>query len=115
MISGFLRVYFYLLIFFFLPLQNLREDHPTAKVIRHFLTLLSVCHTVIPEKDHVTDKIVYHASSPGTLAGECRDEEGQKRIQSTCIITYELFQTNELYYKVLSSLASYSIRVLLTR
>ena len=38
----------------------------TASVIREFLTVLAVCHTVIPEKD--TDdplRINYQASSPG--------------------------------------------------
>ncbi|KAK3699934.1 hypothetical protein QZH41_016596 [Actinostola sp. cb2023] len=46
-------------------LDNLREHHPTASVIREFLTLLSVCHTVVPERDiNNPDKIIYQAASP---------------------------------------------------
>ncbi|XP_032231937.1 phospholipid-transporting ATPase IA isoform X2 [Nematostella vectensis] len=46
-------------------LDNLREHHPTASVIREFLTLLSVCHTVVPERDTQNpDKIIYQAASP---------------------------------------------------
>ncbi|XP_031569883.1 phospholipid-transporting ATPase IA-like isoform X2 [Actinia tenebrosa] len=46
-------------------LDNLREHHPTASVIREFLTLLSVCHTVVPERDMQNpDKIIYQAASP---------------------------------------------------
>ncbi|KAF9183871.1 hypothetical protein BGZ51_003705 [Haplosporangium sp. Z 767] len=43
---------------------NLR-NHPTSNVIDEFLTLLAVCHTVIPERqeDNPFD-IVYQASSP---------------------------------------------------
>ncbi|KAF9167790.1 hypothetical protein DFQ26_003185 [Actinomortierella ambigua] len=43
---------------------NLRS-HPTSNVIDEFLTLLAVCHTVIPERqDDNPDEIVYQASSP---------------------------------------------------
>ncbi|CAG8604638.1 2225_t:CDS:10 [Paraglomus occultum] len=42
--------------------ENLK-NHPTANVINEFLTLLAVCHTVIPEKDE-KNEIVYQASSP---------------------------------------------------
>ncbi|XP_065215293.1 probable phospholipid-transporting ATPase IA isoform X3 [Planococcus citri] len=49
--------------------NNLLENHATASTIRHFLTLLSVCHTVIPEKDSENEnKILYHASSPDERA-----------------------------------------------
>ncbi|CAI5773158.1 phospholipid-transporting ATPase IB [Podarcis lilfordi] len=43
-------------------LQNIESDHPTATHIREFLTLLAVCHTVVPERDGNT--IIYQASSP---------------------------------------------------
>uniref|UniRef100_A0A8D0CEF9 Phospholipid-transporting ATPase n=1 Tax=Salvator merianae TaxID=96440 RepID=A0A8D0CEF9_SALMN len=43
-------------------LQNIEKDHPTANHIREFLTLLAVCHTVVPESDGNT--IIYQASSP---------------------------------------------------
>ena len=36
-------------------------------MIREFLTLLAVCHTVVPEREPGNpDKIVYQAASPGT-------------------------------------------------
>lgn len=44
--------------------QNLKQKHPTACVIREFMVLLSVCHTVIPEKNE-NGEIHYHAASPG--------------------------------------------------
>ncbi|KAJ3109737.1 hypothetical protein HDU96_007113 [Phlyctochytrium bullatum] len=45
-------------------LQN-AENHPTGPVIKEFLTLLSVCHTVIPETfEDQPGKIIYQASSP---------------------------------------------------
>uniref|UniRef100_A0A7N4PVU8 Phospholipid-transporting ATPase n=1 Tax=Sarcophilus harrisii TaxID=9305 RepID=A0A7N4PVU8_SARHA len=43
-------------------LQNIENEHPTAGCIQEFLTLLAVCHTVIPEK--AGDTINYQASSP---------------------------------------------------
>ncbi|KAM5180149.1 phospholipid-transporting ATPase IB isoform 2-T2 [Mantella aurantiaca] len=42
--------------------QNIEGESPTALVIKEFLTLLAVCHTVVPEKEE--DKIIYQASSP---------------------------------------------------
>ncbi|KAJ3220012.1 hypothetical protein HDU67_007745 [Dinochytrium kinnereticum] len=40
-------------------------SHPTGPTIKEFLTLLSVCHTVIPETfEDEPGKIVYQASSP---------------------------------------------------
>jgi phospholipid-transporting ATPase len=44
--------------------QNLKS-HPTSDIINHFLTLLSTCHTVIPERgDEKTGAIKYQAASP---------------------------------------------------
>ncbi|KAJ3105015.1 hypothetical protein HDU97_008623 [Phlyctochytrium planicorne] len=41
------------------------DNHPTGPVIKEFLTLLSVCHTVIPETfEDEPGKIIYQASSP---------------------------------------------------
>ena len=41
-------------------LDNLTSGHATASVIREWLTLLAVCHTVVPERDRVDrDVIVY--------------------------------------------------------
>ncbi|KAG2230430.1 hypothetical protein INT48_009176 [Thamnidium elegans] len=45
-------------------LQQHLNTHTTANVINEFLTLLAVCHTVIPEKDESTGEIIYQASSP---------------------------------------------------
>lgn len=36
-----------------------------AKIVHEFMIMLSVCHTVIPEK--IDDTIIYHAASPGNL------------------------------------------------
>ncbi|CAG8565843.1 10691_t:CDS:10, partial [Ambispora leptoticha] len=43
--------------------ENLRS-HPTANAINEFLSLLAVCHTVIPERNEKNPKIIYQASSP---------------------------------------------------
>ncbi|XP_039212375.1 phospholipid-transporting ATPase IB isoform X1 [Crotalus tigris] len=43
-------------------LQNIETDHPTSMHIKEFLTLLAVCHTVVPERHENT--IIYQASSP---------------------------------------------------
>ncbi|KAI4565237.1 hypothetical protein MJT46_009580 [Ovis ammon polii x Ovis aries] len=47
-------------------LKNIEDHHPTAPCIQEFLTLLAVCHTVVPERDG--DSIVYQASSPDEAA-----------------------------------------------
>ena len=43
--------------------SNLAEGHQTAAAIDHFLTLLAICHTVIPEMDE-KGSIKYQAASP---------------------------------------------------
>ncbi|KAG2207432.1 hypothetical protein INT46_001018 [Mucor plumbeus] len=48
----------------FNQLQDHLNTHTTANVINEFLTLLAVCHTVIPEKQENSDEIIYQASSP---------------------------------------------------
>ncbi|XP_026462276.1 phospholipid-transporting ATPase IA-like isoform X1 [Ctenocephalides felis] len=47
--------------------QNLLNNHPTVDLLKEFMSLLSVCHTVIPEKSE-DGKIHYHASSPDERA-----------------------------------------------
>ncbi|XP_035892780.1 probable phospholipid-transporting ATPase IA isoform X4 [Anopheles stephensi] len=50
--------------------QNILKNHRTAPTIREFLTLMAICHTVIPEKqpgDSLND-IHYHAASPDERA-----------------------------------------------
>jgi hypothetical protein len=50
-------------------LDNLTSGHPTASVIREWLTLLAVCHTVVPERDRNNpDKIVYQVGARPVLA-----------------------------------------------
>ncbi|XP_076070269.1 putative phospholipid-transporting ATPase IA isoform X5 [Mytilus galloprovincialis] len=53
-----------------LLLENLQKNHVTAPMIREFLTLLSVCHTVVPETVHEDGQttLVYQASSPDEAA-----------------------------------------------
>ncbi|XP_021916741.1 phospholipid-transporting ATPase IA isoform X4 [Zootermopsis nevadensis] len=54
--------------------KNLQSGHPTAPYIREFLILMSVCHTVIPEKAY-DNEIHYHAASPDEQAlvkGACQ-------------------------------------------
>ena len=47
-------------------LQNLNEKHETSGIIREFVTLMAVCHTVIPERDpEEPTGVYYQASSPG--------------------------------------------------
>ncbi|KAJ3277529.1 hypothetical protein HK104_003219, partial [Borealophlyctis nickersoniae] len=49
-------------------LEN-KKTHPTGPIIREFVTLLGVCHTVIPETDESDPSIVtYQASSPDEAA-----------------------------------------------
>ncbi|XP_037944939.1 probable phospholipid-transporting ATPase IA isoform X2 [Teleopsis dalmanni] len=50
-----------------LVVQNILSNHQTAPIIKEFLILLSVCHTVIPEK-HEDGSIIYHAASPDERA-----------------------------------------------
>ena len=47
--------------------ENCVALQPTASVIREFLTLLAVCHTVVPERDEEAGEIFYQASSPGEI------------------------------------------------
>ncbi|ETI19328.1 hypothetical protein G647_09160 [Cladophialophora carrionii CBS 160.54] len=47
--------------------KQLRENlksHPTREVIHQFLSLLAVCHTVIPERKDEKSEIKYQAASP---------------------------------------------------
>ncbi|XP_017784427.1 PREDICTED: probable phospholipid-transporting ATPase IA isoform X2 [Nicrophorus vespilloides] len=48
-------------------LQHILNDHANADLLRDLLILLSVCHTVIPEK-MPDGSIVYHAASPDERA-----------------------------------------------
>jgi phospholipid-transporting ATPase len=53
----------------FKQLQENLEHHEAKEVIHSFLTLLAVCHTVIPEEsEDGTGEIQYQASSPDEAA-----------------------------------------------
>ncbi|XP_072567472.1 phospholipid-transporting ATPase IB isoform X3 [Paramormyrops kingsleyae] len=43
-------------------IQNIEQNHPTSPQICEFLTMMAVCHTVVPE--HNGEQIIYQASSP---------------------------------------------------
>ncbi|KAH8704685.1 hypothetical protein GQ44DRAFT_507624 [Phaeosphaeriaceae sp. PMI808] len=48
----------------FKQLEQNRQSHGSRDIINHFLTLLSTCHTVIPERGGEKDAIKYQAASP---------------------------------------------------
>ncbi|XP_063230598.1 probable phospholipid-transporting ATPase IA isoform X2 [Bacillus rossius redtenbacheri] len=48
--------------------KDMLSGHSNARYIREFLILMSVCHTVIPEKSASGDHIQYHAASPDEQA-----------------------------------------------
>ncbi|KAF2126062.1 phospholipid-transporting ATPase-like protein [Dothidotthia symphoricarpi CBS 119687] len=48
----------------FKQLEQHRQSHRNSYIINHFLTLLSTCHTVIPERGGEKDAIKYQAASP---------------------------------------------------
>lgn len=50
-----------------LLVQNILTKHKTLPILEEFLTLLAVCHTVIPEKSE-DGQITYHAASPDERA-----------------------------------------------
>jgi hypothetical protein len=62
--------------------QHLKGGHAASDVIIEFLTMLAICHTVIPET--VDGKINYHAASPGqcclTLVAWTSNRESSLRI-----------------------------------
>ncbi|CAB0012892.1 unnamed protein product [Nesidiocoris tenuis] len=48
-------------------IKDLKQNDAQSTVINHFLRMMAVCHTVIPEK-LASGEIVYHASSPDERA-----------------------------------------------
>ncbi|KAG0792196.1 hypothetical protein G6F22_005934 [Rhizopus arrhizus] len=77
------------------------NTHSTANVINEFLTLLAVCHTVIPEKVH--EKIVYQASSPdeGALVKGAASLDYQFHTRRPNSVTCTI-RGQELEYQVLN-------------
>ncbi|XP_073997517.1 ATPase phospholipid transporting 8A1 isoform X3 [Rhodnius prolixus] len=49
-------------------IQELRNTEANSNTIREFLILMSICHTVIPEKVQFGNEVIYHASSPDERA-----------------------------------------------
>ena len=47
------------------PIDKKKAEHAVI-ILHEFMVMLSVCHTVIPEK--VDDSIIYHAASPDERA-----------------------------------------------
>uniref|UniRef100_A0A8D3DBW0 Phospholipid-transporting ATPase n=1 Tax=Scophthalmus maximus TaxID=52904 RepID=A0A8D3DBW0_SCOMX len=43
-------------------IQNIETNHPTSPQICEFLTMMAVCHTVVPERED--NQLIYQASSP---------------------------------------------------
>uniref|UniRef100_A0A8C1W3K7 Phospholipid-transporting ATPase n=1 Tax=Cyprinus carpio TaxID=7962 RepID=A0A8C1W3K7_CYPCA len=43
-------------------IQNIEKNHPTSPQICEFLTMMAVCHTVVPEREG--NQIIFQASSP---------------------------------------------------
>ncbi|XP_016127241.1 phospholipid-transporting ATPase IB-like isoform X1 [Sinocyclocheilus grahami] len=43
-------------------IQNIETNHPTSPQICEFLTMMAVCHTVVPEREG--NQIIFQASSP---------------------------------------------------
>ena len=48
----------------FRTLRQNMQSHHTANTIHHFLALLAICHTVIPERTDEKSEIKYQAASP---------------------------------------------------
>jgi phospholipid-transporting ATPase len=45
-------------------IENLKNNHETAEQIYNFLLAMSICHTVVPERNEQENTIDYQASSP---------------------------------------------------
>ncbi|GMM38548.1 aminophospholipid-translocating P4-type ATPase [Saccharomycopsis crataegensis] len=72
--------------------ENLVNGSADSKVINEFLTLLSACHTVIPEVNASTGNIKYQAASPdeGALVQGAADLGYKFTTRTPRIITIEL-------------------------
>jgi phospholipid-transporting ATPase len=86
----------------FKQLENNRQNHRSKEIIKHFLTLLSTCHTVIPERSD-EKSIKYQAASPdeGALV-EGAVELGYKFIARKPRSVTILVDGQELEYELLA-------------
>ncbi|ESO07180.1 hypothetical protein HELRODRAFT_110679 [Helobdella robusta] len=93
-------------------MENFNTGHETAPIIRDFLTLLAVCHTVVPENDpKEAGGIKYLASSPDELALVlgARNQGFKFTTRTPTDVTIEVFDVKEKY-KILNVLAFTSNR-----
>eukprot|EP01134_Creolimax_fragrantissima_P006623 CFRG6623T1 len=74
--------------------------HVTAPVIRQFLTLLAVCHTVIPEPSKTnSDEIYYQAQSPdeGALVGAVKQLGFSFNVRTPKTVVINVLGQDEIY------------------
>ncbi|MGH0184474.1 UNVERIFIED_CONTAM: hypothetical protein FKN15_015154 [Acipenser sinensis] len=93
-------------------IQNIEQNHVTAPQIWEFLTLLAVCHTVVPEKDG--DQIIYQASSPERSRTELRAAQCAGVLQDNVIMERlgESSQYKDLTLSHLEQFATEGLRTL---
>ncbi|KAK5265226.1 aminophospholipid translocase [Exophiala xenobiotica] len=82
--------------------ENLKS-HPSSETIHHFLTLLAVCHTVIPERKDEKSEIKYQAASPdeGALV-EGAAELGYKFVDRKPRSVFVQAEGQEVEYELLA-------------
>lgn len=87
-------------------IHQINRQHKTADDIRGFLTILSVCHTVIPDRS--TGDLVYHASSPDeralVIGAQKHGYMFDHRTPSTVRIRVGLDEIKEEEYEILHTL-----------
>lgn len=81
-----------------LLLENLHK-HETSSKIREFLTLMAVCHTVVPETNGDDSNIIYQAASPdeGALVRGAKKLGFIFTTRTPETVTVEVFGKNETY------------------
>ncbi|XP_052793334.1 probable phospholipid-transporting ATPase IA isoform X2 [Mya arenaria] len=79
-------------------IMNLKQQHTTATEIREFLTLLAVCHTVVPERNP-DNTINYQASSPdeGALVKGAKQLGFVFSTRTPDAVTVDVFGKEERY------------------
>ncbi|XP_053467441.1 phospholipid-transporting ATPase IB isoform X1 [Ictalurus furcatus] len=84
-------------------IQNIEKDHPTSPEICEFLTMMAVCHTVVPERDG--NQIIYQASSPdeGALVKGAKSLGFAFTARTPCSVIIEA-RGKELTYELLNVL-----------
>nr|XP_019918067.2 probable phospholipid-transporting ATPase IA isoform X5 [Crassostrea gigas] len=93
-------------------IENLKRNHVTAPVIREFLTLMAVCHTVVPEnKNGDPNAMEYQASSPdeGALVKGAKELGFFFKTRTPNTVTVEV-NGNDEEYEILNVLEFTSTR-----